>query len=107
MRVSKHFLASILAFTLVFGTLFIFKNRIFSVSKNAMSSSKNLELKKSLNRGDIVVLGTSELEYFYQRFIPHNFFNNELNVSLTANGEAGNSSMIHMAQLMGNYGDEM
>ena len=62
---------------------------------------------KSLDNGDIVVLGSSELDYFYQRFLPNNFFNNELKIPLITSGEGGNNSIIHMAQLAGYYSKSM
>ncbi len=109
MKFGKHLLAFILAFILVFFTILVLKDKLFSVSQERTSkvSSKSEILQKSLDNGDIVVLGSSELDYFYQRFLPDNFFNNELKVPLVTSGEGGNNSIIHMAQLAGYYSKNM
>ncbi len=107
MKFARHLLAFTLALSLVFVTLFIFKNEIFSTSDNRplKIKDKSITLEKSLNEGDIVVFGSSELLQFYQRFLPDNFFNNELNIPLVINGIPGHQSFAITSKLAGYYDD--
>lgn len=64
------------------------------------SLQKTVSLQSDLETGKIVVFGSSELVlYPNQKFLPQNFFNNDLNLPLRVQGNEGQQDFVIMAQL--------
>lgn len=64
------------------------------------SLQKTVSLQSDLETGKIVVFGSSELVlYPNQKFLPQNFFNNDLNLPLRIQGNEGQQDFVIMAQL--------
>ena len=64
------------------------------------SLQKTVSLQSDLETGKIVVFGSSELVlYPNQKFLPQNYFNNDLNLPLRVQGNEGQQDFVIMAQL--------
>jgi D-alanine transfer protein len=64
------------------------------------SLQKTVSLQSDLETGKIVVFGSSELVlYPNQKFLPQNYFNNELNLPLRVQGNEGQQDFVIMSQL--------
>ena len=78
-------LVNVLSFTLasslVLGLLYFGKNQILNYYAKPLQDSleRTISLQSDLESGKIVVFGSSELVlYPNQKFLPQNYFNNEL-----------------------------
>ncbi|AXK49043.1 DltD [Aliarcobacter trophiarum LMG 25534] len=93
--------ALFLAFLVVLTTLFFTKNKLFDYYFTYLDSlKKTVELQSDLESGKIVLFGSSELVvYPNQKFLPQNFFNNELKIPLRVQGNEGHQSFVILSQL--------
>lgn len=90
----------LLAIIVIFGLLFNYKNEILNYYDNSLSSlSKTRSLQNDLENGKIVLFGSSELLSTNQKFIPQNYFNNDLKLPLRIQGNEGHQSFAIMSQL--------
>lgn len=83
-------------------SFFIFHDKILSYFTKPLQESlqKTVSLQSDLENGKIVLFGSSELvRYPNQKFLPQNFFNNELNIPLRAQGNEGQQTFVIMSQL--------
>jgi hypothetical protein len=103
--VNKFFInlfAFLLALLLVIGLLYFSRNGILNYYAKPLQDSlqRTLSLQNDLESGKIVVFGSSELViYPNQKFLPQNFFNNDLKLPLRAQGNEGQQTFVIMAQL--------
>ncbi|MCG3669015.1 D-alanyl-lipoteichoic acid biosynthesis protein DltD [Aliarcobacter butzleri] len=87
---------------IVFLGVFIFKDEILEYYTKPLQDTlqKTVSLQTDLESGKIVLFGSSELvKYPNQRFLPQNFFNNELNIPLRVQGNEGHQTFVIMSQL--------
>ena len=94
--------AFLLALLLVIGLLYFSRNGILNYYAKPLQDSlqRTLSLQNDLESGKIVVFGSSELViYPNQKFLPQNFFNNDLKLPLRAQGNEGQQTFVIMAQL--------
>ncbi len=87
---------------IVFLGVFIFKDEILEYYTKPLQDTlqKTVSLQTDLESGKIVLFGSSELvKYPDQRFLPQKFFNNELNIPLSAQGNEGHQTFVIMSQL--------
>ena len=89
------------AFFVVFIILFFTKDRLFEYYFTYLESlKKTVELQSDLESGKIVLFGSSELVvYPNQKFLPQNFFNNDLKIPLRVQGNEGHQSFVILSQL--------
>lgn len=99
-------LVNVLSFTLasslVLGLLYFGKNQILNYYAKPLQDSleRTISLQSDLESGKIVVFGSSELVlYPNQKFLPQNYFNNELKLPLRAQGNEGQQTFVIMSQL--------
>lgn len=99
-------LVNILSFTLaillVLGLLYFGKNQILNYYAKPLQDSleRTISLQSDLESGKIIVFGSSELVlYPNQKFLPQNYFNNELKLPLRAQGNEGQQTFVIMSQL--------
>lgn len=80
--------------------VFLFKNEILNYyDKSLESLKKTNELQSDLESGKIVVFGSSELLNSKQKFIPQNYFNNDLKLPLRVQGNEGHQEFVILSQL--------
>lgn len=89
------------AFFVVFIILFFTKDRLFEYYFTYLESlKKTVELQSDLESGKIVLFGSSELVFYpNQKFLPQNFFNNDLKIPLRVQGNEGHQSFVILSQL--------
>ena len=89
------------AFLVVFILLFLTKDKLFDYYFTYLDSlKKTVELQSDLESGKIVLFGSSELVvYPNQKFLPQNFFNNDLKIPLRVQGNEGHQSFVILSQL--------
>lgn len=89
------------AFLVVFLLLFLTKDKLFDYYFTYLDSlKKTVELQSDLESGKIVLFGSSELVvYPNQKFLPQNFFNNDLKIPLRVQGNEGHQSFVILSQL--------
>ncbi|WP_419677538.1 D-alanyl-lipoteichoic acid biosynthesis protein DltD [Aliarcobacter lanthieri] len=101
----KHILLNIFAlftaFFIVLVTLYFTKDKVLNYYFNSFDSlQKTIDLQSDLENGKIVLFGSSELViYPHQKFLPQNFFNNDLKLPLKAQGNEGQQTFVIMSQL--------
>ena len=102
---SKLFI-NILSFTiallLVLGLLYFYKNKILNYYAKPLQDSlqRTISLQNDLESGKIVLFGSSELVFYpNQKFLPQNYFNNDLKLPLRVQGNEGQQSFAIMSQL--------
>jgi len=103
--VNKLFI-NILSFTiallLVLGLLYFNKNKILNYYAKPLQDSlqRTISLQNDLESGKIVLFGSSELVFYpNQKFLPQNYFNNDLKLPLRVQGNEGQQSFAIMSQL--------
>jgi len=102
--VNKLFV-NILSFTfallLVISVLYIIKNEILNYYAKPLQDSlkRTSSLQNDLENGKIVVFGSSELLDHNQKFMPENYFNNELKLPLRIHGNEGHQNFAILSQL--------
>lgn len=76
------------------------KDKILNHYASSLESLyKTNNLQSDLESGKIVVFGSSELLNTKQKFIPQNFFNNDLKIPLRVQGNEGHLDFVIMSQL--------
>ncbi|WP_418178775.1 D-alanyl-lipoteichoic acid biosynthesis protein DltD [Aliarcobacter lanthieri] len=90
------------AFFIVLVTLYFTKDKVLNYYFNSFDSlQKTIDLQSDLENGKIVLFGSSELViYPHQKFLPQNFFNNDLKLPLKAQGNEGQQTFVIMSQLV-------
>lgn len=105
-NVKSNIAAICVSITLVLTTLFIFKADLIQFVESSTKDAP-LELTEELENGVITIFGSSELTSTQDRFIPVNFFNDELNIDLKQHGHAFHQSFAILAQLATYYNDKV
>ena len=102
----NKFFVNILSFSfailLVIGLLYISKNKLLDFYAKPLQDSlqRTISLQNDLESGKIVLFGSSELVFYpNQKFLPQNYFNNDLKLPLRAQGNEGQQSFAIMSQL--------
>lgn len=100
-RLVLNISALFFAFLVVFILLFLTKDKLFDYYFTYLDSlKKTVELQSDLESGKIVLFGSSELVvYPNQKFLPQNFFNNDLKIPLRVQGNEGHQSFVILSQL--------
>ncbi|AYJ79973.1 DltD [Aliarcobacter cryaerophilus ATCC 43158] len=100
-RLVLNISALFFAFLVVFIVLFFIKDKLFDYYFTYLESlKKTVELQSDLENGKIVLFGSSELVvYPNQKFLPQNFFNNDLKIPLRVQGNEGHQSFVILSQL--------
>jgi len=80
----------------------------FIYEPNYESNHVNISvLQRYLSTGRIVIFGSSEITANSHKYIPQNFFNQELDIDLTAFGHAGQQCLAILSQLAAYYNKEL
>ena len=102
----NKFFVNILSFSfailLVIGLLYLSKNKLLDFYAKPLQDSlqRTISLQNDLESGKIVLFGSSELVFYpNQKFLPQNYFNNDLKLPLRAQGNEGQQSFAIMSQL--------
>ena len=102
----NKFFVNILSFSfailLVIGLLYISKNKLLDFYAKPLQDSlqRTISLQNDLESGKIVLFGSSELVFYpNQKFLPQNYFNNDLKLPLRVQGNEGQQSFAIMSQL--------
>ncbi|MBL3519066.1 hypothetical protein H0A43_01085 [Arcobacter lanthieri] len=100
-RILLNIFALFSAFFIVLVTLLFTKDKVLNYYFNSFDSlQKTVDLQSDLENGKIVLFGSSELViYPHQKFLPQNFFNNDLKLPLKAQGNEGQQTFVIMSQL--------
>ena len=94
-----------LALFLAIGLFYISKDKILDFYAKPLQDSleKTISLQEDLEKGKIVLFGSSELVlYPKQKFLPQNYFNNDLKLPLRVQGNEGQQTFVIMSQLAAN-----
>ena len=97
-----NILSFTIALLLVLGLLYFNKNKILNYYAKPLQDSlqRTISLQNDLESGKIVLFGSSELVFYpNQKFLPQNYFNNDLKLPLRAQGNEGQQSFAIMSQL--------
>lgn len=94
-----NIVAIILAIILPLTIIFFNKDKIIAHYASVPYSLKHDGLESDLERGKIIIFGSSELTSNTHKFIPQNYFNKDLKLPLRANGHAGHQCLAILAQL--------
>ena len=100
--------AFFLALVVVISLLYVSKNEILNYYAKPLQDSlqKTISLQNDLESGKIVVFGSSELVINpNQKFLPQNYFNNDLKLPLRIQGNEGQQSFAILAQLAAYHGE--
>ncbi len=100
--------AFIFAFIVVISLFYVSKNEILNYYAKPLQDSlqKTISLQNDLESGKIVVFGSSELVINpNQKFLPQNYFNNDLKLPLRTQGNEGQQSFAILAQLAAYHGE--
>lgn len=109
-KLFTNVLSFVLASLSVLGLLYFSKNYILAYYAKPLKDSlqKTIGLQNDLESGKIVVFGSSELVmYPHQKFLPQNFFNNDLKLPLRAQGNEGQQTFAILSQLAAYHSDEL
>ena len=101
-RLFVHIVALSFALLVVGILLFVNKKTILHYYAKPLKQTleKTVELQNDLENGKIVLFGSSELVFYpNQRFLPQNFFNNELKQPIKTQGNEGQQSFAIFSQL--------
>ena len=107
-KLITNILAFIFAFIVVFSLLYISKNEILNYYAKPLQDSlqNTISLQNDLESGKIVVFGSSELVINpNQKFLPQNYFNNDLNLPLRIQGNEGQQTFAILSQLAAYHGE--
>ena len=97
-----NILSFTIALLLVLGLLYFYKNKILNYYAKPLQDSleRTISLQNDLESGKIVLFGSSELVFYpNQKFLPQNYFNNDLKLPLRVQGNEGQQSFAIMSQL--------
>ena len=97
-----NILSFTIALLLVLGLLYFNKNKILNYYAKPLQDSlqRTISLQNDLESGKIVLFGSSELVFYpNQKFLPQNYFNNDLKLPLRVQGNEGQQSFAIMSQL--------
>lgn len=86
-----NILSFTIALLLVLGLLYFNKNKILNYYAKPLQDSlqRTISLQNDLESGKIVLFGSSELVFYpNQKFLPQNYFNNDLKLPLREIGRA-------------------
>ena len=91
----------IFALLVVVGLLYGGKNEILNYYAKSLQESleKTNSLQNDLENGKVVVFGSSELLSTNLKFIPQNYFNNDLKIPLRVQGNEGHQGFAILSQL--------
>ena len=102
----NKFFVNILSFSFailfVIGLLYLSKNKLLDFYAKPLQDSlqRTISLQNDLESGKIVLFGSSELVFYpNQKYLPQNYFNNDLKLPLRAQGNEGQQSFAIMSQL--------
>lgn len=101
-RLFLNILSFLLALLVVSVSLFLFKDKITNYFASSLKETqqKTVSLQNDLESGKIVLFGSSELVlYPKQKFLPQNYFNNDLKIPLRVQGNEGQQTLAIMSQL--------
>lgn len=101
-RLFVHIVALSFALLAVGILLFVNKKEILHYYAKPLKETleKTVALQNDLENGKIVLFGSSELVFYpNQRFLPQNFFNNELQQPIKVQGNEGQQSFAIFSQL--------
>ncbi len=101
-RLFLNIFSLLLALLVIFISLFLLKDEIFDYFTTSLKETqqKTVSLQSDLETGKIVLFGSSELViYPNQKFLPQNYFNNDLKLPLRAQGNEGQQTFVIMSQL--------
>ncbi len=93
--------AFVFALLLVVGLLYFGKNEVLNYYAKPLQErlKKTSSLQSDLENGKIVVFGSSELLSTNLKFIPQNYFNNDLKIPLRVQGNEGHQDFAILSQL--------
>lgn len=93
--------AFVFALLIVVGLLYFGKNDVLNYYAKPLQESlkKTSSLQSDLENGKIVVFGSSELLSTNLKFIPQNYFNNDLKIPLRVQGNEGHQGFTILSQL--------
>lgn len=97
-----HLFSFSIALTSVVSVIYFGKDVILNYYAKPLQDSlqRTISLQNDLESGKIVLFGSSELVlYPNQKFLPQNYFNNDLKLPLRAQGNEGQQTFVIMAQL--------
>ena len=100
--------AFFIALVVVISLLYVSKNEILNYYAKPLQDSlqKTISLQNDLESGKIVVFGSSELVINpNQKFLPQNYFNNDLKLPLRIQGNEGQQSFAILSQLAAYHGE--
>ena len=91
----------VFALLVVIGFLYFGKNEVLNYYAKPLQESlkKTSSLQSDLENGKIVVFGSSELLSSNLKFIPQNYFNNDLKIPLRVQGNEGHQDFAILSQL--------
>lgn len=102
----NKFFVNILSFSLAIlvaiGLFFFTKEKVLNFYAKPLQDSlqRTISLQNDLESGKIVLFGSSELVFYpNQKFLPQNYFNNELKLPLRIQGDKGQQTFAIMSQL--------
>jgi D-alanine transfer protein len=101
-RFFTHIFSFTIALSAVVSVIYFGKDVILNYYAKPLQDSlqRTISLQNDLESGKIVLFGSSELVlYPNQKFLPQNYFNNDLNLPLRAQGNEGQQTFVIMAQL--------
>lgn len=107
-KLATNIISFFLALLVVFSLLYIDKNEILNYYAKPLQDSlqKTISLQNDLESGKIVVFGSSELVINpNQKFLPQNYFNNDLKLPLRIQGNEGQQSFAILSQLAAYHGE--
>ncbi len=107
-KLFSNIFAFILSLVVVISLFYVSKNEILNYYAKPLQDSlqKTISLQNDLESGKIVVFGSSELVINpNQKFLPQNYFNNDLKLSLRTQGNEGQQSFAILAQLAAYHGE--
>ena len=100
--------AFFVALVVVISLFYVSKNEILNYYAKPLQDSlqKTISLQNDLESGKIVVFGSSELVINpNQKFLPQNYFNNDLKLPLRIQGNEGQQSFAILSQLAAYHGE--
>ena len=100
--------AFFIALVVVISLFYVSKNEILNYYAKPLQDSlqKTISLQNDLESGKIVVFGSSELVINpNQKFLPQNYFNNDLKLPLRIQGNEGQQSFAILSQLAAYHGE--
>ena len=100
--------AFFVALVVVVSLFYVSKNEILNYYAKPLQDSlqKTISLQNDLESGKIVVFGSSELVINpNQKFLPQNYFNNDLKLPLRIQGNEGQQSFAILSQLAAYHGE--